>query len=87
MGVLEEGRINCSVSVSVQIFRVGWAVYAFAVTLRTTKPAFLVFMIVPLRGGVEMITLRQVIREVNMTLAPSLAGEKQPVESENDCLK
>jgi len=73
--VLKEGRINYIVSVSVQILRLGWAVYTFTVKLLTTKPTFLVFLIVPLRGGVEMITLRQeVIRDVNMTLACSLAG-------------
>ena len=74
MDVLKEGRINYVVSVSVQIFGVGWAVFAFAVKQLTTKPTFLVFLIVPLRGGVEMITLRQeVICEVNMTLACAVA--------------
>jgi hypothetical protein len=72
---LKEGRINYIVSVSVQIFRVGLAVYAFVVKLLTTKPTFLVFLILLLRGGFQMITLRQeVIREVNMPLACAVAG-------------
>lgn len=67
LDALKEGRINYIVSVSVQIFRVGLAVYAFAVKLA--------FLALPLRGGVEKITLRQeVIREVNMPLACAVAG-------------
>jgi len=58
LDVLKEGRINYIVSISVKIFQVGWAVYAFSVKLQTTKTTFLVFLIVPLRGGVEMISLR-----------------------------
>lgn len=84
LDVLKEVHINYIVSVSVQIFRVGWTVCAFAVKLLTTKPTFLVFFVVPLRRGVEMIALRQeVIREVNMTLACSLAGACRfsPVDS------
>lgn len=75
MGCSDGGTINYIISVSVQIFRVGWAVCAFAVKLLTTEPTSLAYLIVSLRGSFEIIMLRhEVIRDVNMTLACVLAG-------------
>ena len=84
-GCSNRGTINYIVSVSVQNFRVGWAVCAFVVKLLTKKPTSLVYLIVSERS-IEIITLRhEVLSNVNMTLAcvfsQALAGEKQPVKS------